>query len=145
MNTQTEKYVAAIRRLRTPEQCRAYAANAKRLGRDELVPHCLLQEAELLAARKSIAVTSELERRLVRDMCLIEHMSGKPLSRTWPMIKRYGFIGTVERIVTRPGPSSGFDLAVKNGVPEATFEQAVLDNPSLFSQEAVTAARQRIG
>ena len=136
--------VTRIRRLKTPEECRAFADNAKRLGRPDLVPECLLRKAELLAARKAVVATTDLERRLVRDMCLIEQLSGKRLSRTWPMIRRHGFIGTVERIVTRPGPSSGFDLAVKNGLPEATFERAVLDNPELFSEAALTAARNRL-
>jgi hypothetical protein len=136
--------IARIRRLKTPEECRNFAANAKKAGREELVPECLLREAELLAARKAVPAQTELERRLVRDMCLIEQLSGKRLTRTWPMIRRHGFIGTVERIVTKPGPSSGFDLAMKNGVPQATFEQAVLDNPTLFSTAALEAARRRL-
>src|SRR5450631_2912530 len=131
MSNATET-IARIRRLKTPEECRNFAANAKKAGREELVPECLLREAELLAARKAVPAQTELERRLVRDMCLIEQLSGKRLTRTWPMIRRHGFIGTVERIVTKPGPSSGFDLAVKNGIPQATFEQAVLDNQTLF-------------
>jgi hypothetical protein len=145
MSKTTTEAIATIRRLRTPEGCRNFAVNAKKHGREELVPECLLREAELLAERKSLSPTSALERRLVRDLCLIEKLSGKQLSRTWPMIKRKGFVATVEEIVTRPGPSSGFDLAVKNGLPEATFEQAVLDNPTLFSVEALAAARRRIG
>ena len=144
MSKTTTEATEAIRRLKTPEECRTYAVNARRLGRTELVPECLLREAELLAARKEVNPTSDFERRIVRDMCLIERMSGKPLSRTWPMIGRHGFIGMVERIVTRPGPSSGFELAVKNGLPKATFEQAVLDNPELFSQEAIAISRTRM-
>ncbi len=136
--------IARIRRLKTPEECRNFAANAKSRGHEELVPECLLREAELMAARKAVPARTELERRLTRDICLIEQLSGKRLSRTWPMIQRHGFIGTVERIVTKPGPSSGFELAVKNGVPHATFEQAVLDNPALFSTEAIEAARARL-
>jgi len=114
MSNATET-IARIRRLKTPEECRNVAANAQKAGREELVPECLLREAELLAARKAVPGQTELERRLVRDMCLIEQLSGKRLTRTWPMIRRHGFIGTVERIVTKRGPSSGFDLAVKNG------------------------------
>jgi hypothetical protein len=141
----TEQAIAEIRRLQTPEQCRVYADNARRLSRTEVLPECLLREAELLAAtHKRARPTTDFERRIVRDMCLIERMSGKPLSRTWPMIARYGFVGTVERIVTRPGPSSGFDLAVKNGLPQATFEQAVLDNPELFSPEAIASSQARL-
>ncbi len=143
MSNATET-IARIRRLKTPEECRNCAANAQKAGREELVPECLLREAELLAARKAVPGQTELERRLVRDMCLIEQLSGKRLTRTWPMIRRHGFIGTVERIVTKRGPSSGFDLAVKNGIPQATFEQAVLDNPTLFSAAAALAARRRL-
>ena len=145
MTKTTTETITTIRRLRTAEECRNFAANAKKHGREELVPECLLREAELLAERKSLSPATALERRLMRDLCLIEKLSGKQLSRTWPMIKRHGFVATVEAIVTRPGPSSGFELAVKNGLREATFEQAVLDNPPLFSAEALAAARRRIG
>ncbi len=63
--------IARISRLKTPEECRNFAANAKKAGREELVPACLLREAELLAARKAVPAQTELEQRLVRDMCLI--------------------------------------------------------------------------
>jgi hypothetical protein len=85
MSSATETIVR-IRRLKTPEECRHFAVNAKKAGREELVPECLLREAELLAARKAVPAQTELERRLVRDMCLIEQLSGKRLTRTWPMI-----------------------------------------------------------
>jgi hypothetical protein len=140
----TSETIARIRRLKTPGECRNFAANAKKNGRDDLVPECRLREAELLAASKAVPAHTALELRLVRDMCLIEQLSGKRLSRTWPMIRRHGFIGTVERIVTKPGPSTGFELAMKNGLPEATFEAAVLANPSLFSAAAIEAARARL-
>lgn len=140
-----ERAIAEIRRLKTPQQCRAYADNARRLGRPELVPECLLREAELLpATHKGVKPSTELEHRLVRDMRLIERMSGKHLSRTWPMIHRHGFIGMVERIVIKKQPSPGFALAIKYGLPHATFEQAVLDNPGLFSQAAIASARKRL-
>ncbi len=73
-------------------------------------------------------------------------MSGKRLTQDVAddICALNGFIGTVERIVTKPGPSSGFDLAVKNGIPQATFEQAVLDNPTLFSTAVIQAARRRL-
>src|SRR5271166_2829850 len=137
MTVVAKDYAAIIARLKTPEECRRYADNARARGRADLVPACLLQEAQLLAARKSVVATTALEQRLVRDMCLIEQLSGKRLSRTWPMIRRYGFIGMVERIVTKPDPSPGFNLAVRAGVPKATFEQAVCDHPDLFSPAAL--------
>jgi hypothetical protein len=141
----TEQAIAEIRRLKTPEQCRAYADNARRLGRPAVIPECLLREAELLAAKhKQARPSNDFERRIVRDMCLIERLSGKRLSRTWPMIDRHGYVGAVERIVTRLEPSSGFVLAVKNGLQAATFEQAVLDHPKLFSPEAFASARARL-
>ena len=130
---------------RPPQECRRYADNARRLGRPELVRECLLREAELLpATRKGVHPSTELEHRIVRDMRLIESMSGKVLSRTWGMIPRHGFIGMVERIVTKNEPSTGYDLAVKYGLTQATFEQTVLDNPGLFSQEAIASSRARL-
>lgn len=140
----TEELRSVISKLKTPEACRNYAANARRLGREDLLPACLLREAELLAIHKSVTPKTPLEQRIVRDMRLLERLSGKPLSRTWPMIHRHGFIGMVERIVTKKGTSPGFELAVKNGVPEATFEQTVCDNPEFFSTTALTAARSRL-
>jgi hypothetical protein len=68
MNNSTEA-IARIRRLKTPEERRNFAANAKKAGREELVPECLLREAELLAARKAVPAQTELERRLVRLVC----------------------------------------------------------------------------
>jgi hypothetical protein len=142
----TEQAIAEIRRLRTPAECRAYAENARRLSREEVVPECLLREAQqLAAAHKRARPANDFERRVVRDMCLIERMSGKRLNRTWPMLDRHGYVGTVELIVTRSEPSTGFALAVKNGLPQATFEAAVLEHPELFSPQAIANARARLG
>lgn len=144
MNAPTDDYEARIARLKTPQDCRAYAENAKRLGREDLVPACLLREAELLADLGKVIAATDFEKRILRDICLLERLSGKPLSRTRPMIARHGFVRMVERIVTKPGESSGFKLAVQHGLAHATFEQAVCDNPELFSEEALAASQTRL-
>jgi hypothetical protein len=73
----------------------------------------------------------------MRDICLLEQLSGKRLNRTRQMIPHHGFVGMVERIVTKKGSSPGFALAVKYGVMHTTFEQRVLENPTLFSAKAL--------
>lgn len=144
MTVSPETFIARIARLKTPAECRAFAANAERLRRNDLLPPCLLREAELLAAAGNVTAVTDLEKRILRDICLIERLSGRPLSRTRPMIARHGFTGMVERIVCKKGASAGFKLAVDHGLVSATFEQAVCDNPNLFSPAALAASRERL-
>lgn len=65
--------------------------------------------------------------------------------RTWPMIKEYGIIGAVERIVTRRKETEGYKVLVEMGMEDMAFEAAVvLRHPESFSPEAVVASDDRL-
>ena len=65
-------------------------------------------------------------------------------SRTWPMVEKYGIIGAVERIVTRPDDAPGYRVLVEMGMEDMAFEAVVLKHPDVFSQEAVEHSRLRL-
>lgn len=65
-------------------------------------------------------------------------------SRTWQMIARHGVIQAVERIVTRRSETAGYRVLVEIGLHDMAFEAVVLRHPDAFSEDAVTASRERL-
>src|SRR5262245_32707468 len=65
-------------------------------------------------------------------------------SRTWPMVDKYGIIGTVERIVMRPDDATGYRVLVEMGLEDMAFEAVVLRHPDVFSREAVQHSQLRL-
>ncbi len=65
-------------------------------------------------------------------------------SRTWPMVDKYGIIGAVERIVTRPDDATGYRVLVEMGMEDLAFEAVVLRHPDAFSLQAVEHSRVRM-
>ena len=64
--------------------------------------------------------------------------------RTWPMIRKHGIIGAVERIVTRRKETEGYRVLVEMGMEDMAFEAVVLRHPESFSPEAVAASNDRL-
>lgn len=138
-------WLAEIQKLKTPKECREFAKDMKRQGHEDMVPACWLREARLLPAQKGAQrPANDFELRVVRSIRVLERMRGRPLSRTWQLIARRGYIGTVEHLVLRKGPSPGFDMAVKYGLLGESFEQLALDYPKLFTKAARAAAHERL-
>jgi hypothetical protein len=60
------------------------------------------------------------------------------------MVNRYGILGAVERIVTRPDDAVGYQVLVQMGLEELAFESVVLRHQDSFSPEAVAHSRERL-
>jgi hypothetical protein len=65
-------------------------------------------------------------------------------SRLRPMIGRKGMIATIEELVTRPEPSTGFVELAKVGMLDLTAEALVLRHPAEFSPEAIARSKERL-
>jgi hypothetical protein len=142
-------WVAEIQKLKTPAQCRAFAKEVA--DRADLVIECKVQEARVTPLRKGVPepVTS-VEQRIYNDMRTLESLGSTRFSRSWPMIARYGYVATVERLLKeyrredRVRTSSGFRIALKYDRLDCTYEQVALDYPKLFSEEVRAVARRTL-
>jgi hypothetical protein len=72
-------------------------------------------------------------------------LGGHHASRTWQMVRKYGLVNTVERLVTSAKPSAGYAKLVEAGLSDLAFEALVLRYPGSFSSAAIEAAKRRIG
>lgn len=142
-----------VERLKTPEECNALAKNAFKLGRMDLVLEARRKAIELKV--KAYAVTNNLELENIESECLsaiftyedvLELKNGKKTraSGTWTMIKRYGIIKTIERVVNREEETMGYDGLLKMGLQDYAFEAVVLRYPDQFSPEAVGHSKIRV-
>jgi hypothetical protein len=65
-------------------------------------------------------------------------------NRTWQMFDRYGVIGAIERIVTRPDDAAGYRALVEMGMEDMAFEAVVLKHREAFSPEAIRSSEDRL-
>ena len=137
-----------VKKLKTPAECERFEANAKALGRDDLVVQARQRRVELRA--DAYGSKTEAERACVQAVYAYEETlaekKGKRTraTRTWQMIERHGIIGAVERAVDRPDGTAGFTALKEVGLDNFAFEAVVLRYPDLFSESAVTRSRERM-
>jgi hypothetical protein len=62
--------------------------------------------------------------------------------RTRQMMKRHGIIETINRLVLRPTPSTGFFQLLDSGNPDLTFEALVLRHKDFFQPIVVAKAQE---
>lgn len=136
-----------ITRLRTAEECEQFALNVATRHPD-LALLARRRAIELKAATFGAKTDAEREAlvALVAYECVLSQRNGKKVraSRTWPMIKKYGIIGTVERVVSRDADPSGYTALAEMGLTDLAFEAVVLRHQSLFSKEAIAQSSQRL-
>lgn len=60
------------------------------------------------------------------------------------MIKDYGIIETVERVVNRPTESRAYTALIELGLEDFAFEAVILKYPELFSSDALTKSKERL-
>lgn len=70
---------------------------------------------------------------------------GEPLSRTTPMLQKYGVIETLNRIGRNSLASKNFEKLRAAGLEHLTAEAIILDYPGIFDPKAVAVARKRLG
>ncbi|MER2511515.1 MAG: hypothetical protein ABTQ25_03680 [Nitrosomonas ureae] len=137
-----------IAKLKTPEECAVFAKNVTDRGHPELALAAKKRAIQLRA--ETFGATSEVERECIEAVYAYEEvLSAKRgrrqrAARTWPMIKEYGVIEAVERVVKRKDDASGYKALVEMGLDEYAFEAVILRHPSAFSAEAITRSKDRM-
>jgi len=137
-----------IARLKTPQDARQFAKNARRLGHPELEAEALQRSRELQAieqgfispAEQAIAVALyayEEEQSRVKGRTFRAH-------RTRQMLERHGALVAAERMVLNRQPSTGFGVLEEAGLQELSFEAIVSRFPDEFSPDAIAAAHARL-
>lgn len=138
-----------VAKLKTPEECAVFAKNVIERGRPDLALAARKRAVQLRS--ESFGATSEVERECIEAVYAYEEvLSAKAgrrqsASRTWPMIKRYGVIEAVERVVKRKADALGYTALVEMGLEEYAFEAVILRYPSAFSAEAIARSEERLG
>jgi hypothetical protein len=105
-----------IANLKTPQECEIFAKNAAERGRPDLAVAAKQRAVQIRA--ENYGATSNVERECIEAVFAYEEvLSAKAgrrqsASRTWPMIKRYGIIEAVERVVKRKDDALGYTSLV---------------------------------
>lgn len=138
-----------VAKLKTPEQCTIFAKNAIERGRPDLALEARKRAVQLRA--EGYGAATVIERECIEAVFAYEEVLSAKVgrrqsaSRTWPMIKRYGVIEAVERVVKRKSDASGYTALAMMGLKEYAFESVILRHPSAFSAEAVARSKERLG
>ena len=137
-----------VAKLKTSKDCEKFAANAERLGLDDIVADARKRAVELRAQEHGSSTDAEKE--CLKAVYAYEEVISKKngrrtrANRTWQMIKRHGIIGAAERAVNRDTETMGYRALEEMGLQEFAFEAVILRYPHLFSNEAVEKSRERL-
>lgn len=136
-----------IAKIKTPEGLEQFAINV------ESHSHRHAQAARRRAVELRAAAhgaNTEVERECLEAIYAYERAESEirkkkfRASRTWPMVERRGIIPAVEHVVTRRVETTGYRTLLEMGFQDKAFEAVVLRHPGAFSEEAVTASRERL-
>lgn len=137
-----------VKKLDTPEKCAIFAKNCIECGREDLAREAKERAVQLRA--NAYGAETDAEREALAAIYAYEEIlsskNGKKTraGRTWQMIKRHGILAAVERAVNSPRETQGYTALVEMGLEDYAFENVVLRNPSLFSEQAVNISRERM-
>jgi len=136
-----------VARLKTPEECEAFAQNAEAQYPD-LAKQARRRAVELRAVAHN--ARTEAEREALQAIYAYEEVLSQKnrrktrATRTWQMIERHGIIGAVERAVNRSEETTGYAALVQMGMQDLAFEMVVLRHAGLFQPETVRRAKARM-
>lgn len=137
-----------VAKLKTPLECETFAKNARERGAPQLADEARQKSVQLRA--ESHGAKTDVERECLEAVYAYEEVlsagRGKRqrASRTWPMIRKYGVLPAVERIVLKRAESVGYTALAKMGLKEFAFEAVILRHPEHFSSEAIARSRRRL-
>ena len=137
-----------IARLRTSQDARNLARNARRLGHLELEAEALKRANELRAIEDGY--TSPAQQAIAVALYTYEEQQSRSKGRTFranrtrQMLGKHGALAAAERMVLQRQPSTGFEVLEDAGLQELSFEAIVDRFPEEFSAAAVEAARARL-
>ena len=141
-----------VAKLTTPEDCESFAKNADERGFPLIAEEARKKAAQLRVQFRAEAygAKTDVERDCLEAVYAYEEVlsaqRGKRqrAGRTWPMIKEYGILPAVERIVMKREESVGYTALAEIGLKEFAFEAVILRHPECFSPEAVARSRERL-
>jgi len=141
-----------VAKLTTPEDCESLAKNADERGFPLVAEQARKKAAQLRVQSRAEAygAKTDVERECLEAVYAYEEVlsaqRGKRqrAGRTWPMIKEYGILPAVERIVMKREESVGYTALAEIGLKEFAFEAVILRHPECFSPEAVARSRERL-
>jgi hypothetical protein len=141
-----------IANIPTVEKCEKYLANVVRLEVEELVPmvnrrmvEIRNQESQIHSAHERDVAQPIIVEKL--GVCLAAYeqtLKNKYAGRIRPQIDTRGFIETVDSIVQKKTRGEGFQKLQGLGLEEFLFEHVVVENPQVFSEEAVDKSVRRL-
>jgi hypothetical protein len=134
-----------VERLKTAQECQAFAANARARGREDLALEARRRAIELRA--ESHHANSPVEAQCFAAMCAHAEMleaKGASTAGAWQMVRRLGVLQAVDRIVSRADGESVYAALVEMGLEAFALEAVVVRHPEEFSFEAVQHSRRRM-
>jgi hypothetical protein len=132
-----------------PDSVKAIVSNAERALTLQSINEetlALLKRASWrrLAELAGQDVEDQLVRRWFQGLAAFEALTGKPASRTRPMLERHGARKAFEKLVDRKGETSGFTDMVEAGLHDMTAEWIVLEHGDAFPSRIHDIAKQRL-
>lgn len=137
-----------IARLKTAQDARKLAENARRLGRPELAAQALQRAGELKAVEEGY--TTPAQQAIAAALYAYEEQQTRVKGRTFranhtrKMLIEHGALAAAERMVLERRPSKGFEVLEEAGLRTLSFEAIIDRFRDEFSPAAVEAARARL-
>jgi len=130
---------------KTPEQAEILERNALKASNTRLAELARRRWVELRARDTKHGTPTDVERECIEAVHALEKTKGTRATYTWRMFKDRGIIPAVDHLVQQRKESAGYNALVAAGLKRHAFEAVVLRNPGVFSAEAVTSSRERLG
>lgn len=137
-----------VKRIKTSEKCLIFAKNCREKGREDLAHQA--KERSIQIRAEEYGTGSLAEKESIEAILAYEEsrsvINGKKTraNRTWPMVKEYGIIQAVEKVVIRPVETQGYKTLIDMGLQYYAFEAVILRHPEVFSSEAIRISQERI-
>lgn len=137
-----------VSKLQSLEDCANFLTNAIAKGRGDLEPDVRLRVLQIKAGHhpEVSAVEHDCLMAIYAYEELLSYRNGRKTraNRTWQVIKKYGIIPGIERLVSKEQDPTGIGVLRDMGLSEYTFENVVVRHPDAFSSEAVVFSKARL-
>jgi uncharacterized protein YecA (UPF0149 family) len=142
-----EKIMKLVGHLKTPEDCEQVALNVE--AKQPLFAIAARRKAiEIKAATHKGTTEAEVQsfQAVYAHERVLTLARGRKTraTRQWQMITKLGVIVAMESIVKNRTERVGYEVLVKMGMQDMSFEAVVLRHPDVFSVEAVTQSKQSL-
>lgn len=129
-----------------PDALRQLMANAKKLGREDIVLDCQLRLSALAGAKYEDAIEREFWMAVTaaEEFKTAENGKTTRLSRTRQKYDRVGAITCIEDWASSDKVTDGFLILIRAGRPDLTAEAIAIRHSESFSSAAVASARKKL-